>query len=744
MRNHQLFSSTEQHSGTRILAIILLLIAYGSLYPGDFSAPPAGSVQRFLTDFHWFTSLGDVVGNIALFFPLGMAGVIFPRSRTSGRNRATILVFLAFVYAFALQFAQIWLPSRFAALTDVVWNMVGMISGMWAAHLVATHFRKNKEKVASFDYSSLLPLSILALWLLSQLVPLVPSLDWQKFKDALKPLFLDFSFSFPEFLMQTAGMFAVASAILALSRRPLALWLTGTLALILMGKIVIVNLTLKASTVIGMMTGYAGCLIALRFGRTRIIIETAFLALLIAWTIVGITPFSPSSGGSFNGIPFATMLQGSMETAARGLAQSLFIYTSLLWLAQKLGISHHKAVTGVAIWSFLIELMQMDLLGRMADITEPVLVLLTGFVLPLIQGANTERGREAGETASSQPLAPAIPRKPGAEMSGEISAEPSNRLLLARIAAGIVIWVAIAWVITKSPLIPYNVRELVYEGHPFRSLLLLGLLLYWTLGFPVLILRWLMRGGRYLLAFVPLVLLHGLVAWLLVWSAVPTESIHDVVGSPVLGWPWEWELLGRFVALFSIWSVAAAAGSLIGAGHFLENAGTALSGWALGACVIMPPAYYVVVREASTDNLVELMADNGSVGAFFLISLAMIIITFAGTRAGLAFVVRGKDIIRTAIWVLVAGLLSYLALYFGLEQVIIKYGQVFSAMQFLLSINRAQLAGPGELLLRYGVVYFGMVIAIVMVQNPIWHWFTRLLPRPIRTRNIILAEGRSA
>jgi VanZ family protein len=399
MRNHQPFSSTEQHSGMRILAIILLLIAYGSLYPGNFSAPPAGSVQRFLTDFHWFTSPGDVVGNIALFFPLGMASVIFPRSRTSGRNHATILVFLAFVYAFALQFAQIWLPSRSAALTDVVWNMVGTISGMWAAHLVAAHFRKNKEKAASFDYSSLLPLSILALWLLSQLIPLVPSLDWQKFKDALKPLFLDFSFSFPEFLMQAAGVFAVASAILALNR-PLVLWLTGTLALILMGKIVIVNLTLNASTVIGMMTGYAGCLMALRFDRTRIIIETAFLALLIAWTIVGITPFSPSSGGSFNGIPFATMLQGSMETAARGLAQSLFIYTSLLWLAQELGIGHHKAVAGVVIWSFLIELMQMNLLGRMADITEPVLVLLAGFVLPLVQGAGTERGREAGEAAS--------------------------------------------------------------------------------------------------------------------------------------------------------------------------------------------------------------------------------------------------------------------------------------------------------------------------------------------------------
>ncbi|MBN9132515.1 MAG: VanZ family protein [Nitrosospira multiformis] len=734
MKNRRPFSSTEHHSGTRILAIILLLIAYGSLYPGNFSAPPAGSVQRFLTDFHWFTSLGDVLGNIALFFPLGMAGVIFRRSRASDRNGFIILFFLSFAYAFALQFAQIWLPSRSAALTDVMWNEVGTISGMGAAHLVETHFRKNKGKAMSFHYSSLLPLSILALWLLSQLMPLVPSLDWQKFKDALKPLFLDFSFSFPELLLQAAGMFAVASAILALNR-PLALWLTGMLALTLLGKIVTVNLTLNASTVTGLLAGYAGCLVALRLGRARIIIETAFLALLIAWTIVGITPFSPGSGGSFNGIPFATMLQGSMEAAARGLSQSLFIYTSLLWLAQKLGIGHYKAVAGVVIWSFLIELMQMGLLGRVADITEPVLVLLVGFALHAIQNA---------ETASSEPLAPAIPRKPGTEMSGEISAEAGYRRLLARTAAGIVIWVAIAWVITKSSLTPYNVRELVYEGHPFRSLLLLGLLLYWTLGFPVLILQWLMRGGRYLLAFVPLVLLHSLVAWLLVWAAVPTESIHDVVGSPVLGWPWEWELLGRFVALFSIWSVAATMGSLIGAGHFLENPGTALSGWALGACAIMPVAYHVVVREASTDNLVELMADNGSAGAFFLISLAMIILTFAGTKAGLAFVVRGKDIIRTAIWVLVAGVLSYLALYSGLEQVIIKYGQVFSAMQFLLSSDRAQLAGPGELLLRYAVVYFGMVIAIVTVQNPIWHWFTRLLPRPTRTRDIIPAENRSA
>ncbi len=120
----------------RILAVILLLIAYGSLYPGDFSAPAEGAVKTFLTDFRWFTSLGDVLGNIALFFPLGMAAIIFSPDKLDSRGRIAGCLLLALVYAFALQLAQVWLPSRSAALADVVWNMAGMISGMAAAGLV--------------------------------------------------------------------------------------------------------------------------------------------------------------------------------------------------------------------------------------------------------------------------------------------------------------------------------------------------------------------------------------------------------------------------------------------------------------------------------------------------------------------------------------------------------------------------------------------------------------------------------
>ena len=61
----------------RILSVILLLIAYGSLYPGNFSVPREGALNAFLTNFSVFTSIGDLLGNVALFFPLGIRRFIF-------------------------------------------------------------------------------------------------------------------------------------------------------------------------------------------------------------------------------------------------------------------------------------------------------------------------------------------------------------------------------------------------------------------------------------------------------------------------------------------------------------------------------------------------------------------------------------------------------------------------------------------------------------------------------------------
>lgn len=700
----------------RILSIIAVLIAYGSLYPGNFSESDAGAMKKFFTDWRVVTSRGDMLGNLVLFFPLGMAGILLAPHNRNATIRATCLLLLAFVFSFVLQLAQVWLPSRSAALADVIWNMAGMTLGLAIAYLIKKYAPR---RVRSFDSPSLAALSVLGLWLLMELLPLVPSLDWQKFKDALKPLFLDYTLSFPVAMMHAAGVFIAGSAFVALGRQPAA-WLASALIIVLAGKVVIVSLTLDASLLIGSLAGYAGCLIVWRLAGT-ILFEAAFWLLLIAWSIVAITPFSLTSSGTFNGIPFATMLQGSMETGARGLAQSLFIYTALLWLLQRTGMGIAKATVGLAIWSCLIELIQMGLLGRTADVTEPILLLLAGWTLSVLQKHGIPV-RQEKETPISRPY-PLV----------TVHTELSGRCTLASLAIGIGICVAIVWLITRSPLVPYNVRELMYEGHPFRSLVLLTTLLYWAIGFPILIVQWLARGGLYLLSFPPLVLLHGLIAWMLLWSAVPSESIHDIVGSPVLAWPGKWELLGRFLALFSLWSVAATAGAVIAAWRFLpgvNGAKSALLGWAIGACLFVPTSYYVVVAAASTDNLVELIDGNGSVGAFLLIGLAMAGISFGGTKATLALIPGVVRRTRAATWVLGSGVLAYLAIYFGTEQVIVKYNQVFSALQFLLSSDRAHLAGPGELAVRYIALWGFLIIAIVMVQYPLWRWAISESPQP--------------
>ena len=59
---------------------------------------------------------------------------------------------------------------------------------------VSCEARGKRQPPIAFD--GLVPLSILLLWLLTESLPLAPTLDWQKIKDALKPL-LEFNFSLP-------------------------------------------------------------------------------------------------------------------------------------------------------------------------------------------------------------------------------------------------------------------------------------------------------------------------------------------------------------------------------------------------------------------------------------------------------------------------------------------------------------------------------------------------------------------
>lgn len=679
----------------QILLIVGLLIAYGSLYPGDFSASYPGAFENFLTDWSWFTSSGDLLGNIALFLPLGMAGVLFVTGRRSALRRNIALFFLASVFAFSLQIAQIWLPSRSAALADVMWNVVGMALGMAMGRLVG---KRSPAGGRLFPSVALVPSLILFLWLLTELLPLVPSLDWQKFKDALKPLLLTFDFSFPAMLLHAAGVMVAGSALIALDRRP-AGWLAGALMLVLAGKLAIVNLNLDASLLTGLLAGYAGCLFVSLRSEKKTVDAAAFWLLLTAGTIAGITPFSPASGGTFNGIPFATMLRGSMEISVQGLTQSLFIYISLLWLAQKMGGSLKAAAVGLAIWTSLIELTQMYWLGRTADVTEPLLVLLLSWGMSVTPKAVT-------------PIASIAARS---SVSGRHkNFPPYGRHLL---VYGVLL--TAVGLGTHAPAAPYNVRELL-GNNPLPSVLFLAGILYLTCGVPAWIARYGELAGSGAWRMLPFLALQAGMAWMLLRNAVPGESVHDIVGSPILGWPWEWEVFGRFLALYGAVIFMLTGGAVLAMRLCAGRHGAALLHWFGFALVLLPFLYWVIVKSAATDNLTELMRDGGSIGASIWLALYLFVVGMAGALASQMLARRcaphwGKVL-------LVAGSfpLGYMLFNAGTEPMILKYGQIFSAAQFLFSQDREHYVSGMQLLMRYAAFQAGLTALILIAQYPFW------------------------
>ncbi|OGW61674.1 MAG: hypothetical protein A2V83_02145 [Nitrospirae bacterium RBG_16_64_22] len=348
----------------------------------------------------------------------------------------------------------------------------------------------------------------------------------------------------------------------------------------------------------------------------------------------------------------------------------------------------------------------------------------------------------------------------------------NKRFPLLSSASGIFVLTFLGWAVIRSPLVPYNVRELVGEDHRVLSIFLLSGAIYWICGAPILVARYVADRRRGPWVFPAFAFLHCLGLWILLRTAVPMESIHDIVGSPVLGWPWEWEMIGRFVALFSLVSLALAGGAVaafavlglsqgrgerrLEIGNWkleIENRTTqrerdcnrrftidnlrssisnlrpyrrALLSWGLGAAIIFLLWYPIVVTWAATDNLTELMAGGGGPAATFFLLLYLLIVSLAGSliAAGLGGRNRRAGLIAVA-WAVFSLPLAYLAVSHGTEGAVVKYGRTFSALQFLLSPDRASLVSGWSLFLRLLAVHTAAVALVVLVQAPLFRGLSR-------------------
>jgi len=365
----------------RLMALCVLLAAHGSIYPWRFAWPPSLAMawQHMMQQSSWWTGLGDVVGNIALFTPLGVLGwLLLSSSARPAWLRALLVLAAGLAYAFVLQVVQIFVPERDAAWSDVVWNTVGLALGMLLAAPASL------IPLARLSAQPLrLPLTFAALWLLLQCWPLLPALDWQHIKDALKPLLLH-----PQWRTVTALDAAISLALVGLLLRPLRhrrLWLLALPCAAACGVLLVEGQVLSVPRGVGWIVGVLAAALAWRLSRRTAATLGAALALL--WfTFDQLKPFQLNdSFGEFHWLPFAALLQGSLSANTLALAWQLFWQGAVLVLLHSLGARASALALALGLWTLLRESTQTLLPGRTADITPAMLPWPWWLMLPLLQ-----------------------------------------------------------------------------------------------------------------------------------------------------------------------------------------------------------------------------------------------------------------------------------------------------------------------------------------------------------------------
>lgn len=168
----------------------MVLLVFGSLFPdsGGWRFPGETEATLFSPGWPRYITRTDIVTNVLAYFPLG---VLLARWLAHGRN--PFVVFFATTVAglalsFTLESLQIFVPGRVSSKLDLLANTAGCFAGALLERFIGNYSFSGK-KLFYLRHKWFLPgrltdlgLVMLGMGLLSQLLPLVPSL-------AMVPLF---------------------------------------------------------------------------------------------------------------------------------------------------------------------------------------------------------------------------------------------------------------------------------------------------------------------------------------------------------------------------------------------------------------------------------------------------------------------------------------------------------------------------------------------------------------------------
>ena len=350
-------SGRSHFAAPLLLAIIVALILYVSLYPFRFGAD-GPAVTEVLRQLSWArASRGDMLNNVLLYVPLGfcIALAVEPRfGRSTGI--ATGLLGGALL-SLTMELMQGSIATRVPSLTDLSLNAAGALAGAVGGSAWHALGARMTPQANPAGRSGAVALVVLVLWLIARLWPFVPDASLRQLKRAVRPLFSP-ELGWTDLAAFFVGWLVVAQAVFHLARRQRSVDVfLIVIAAVLVGRTFTAGNTLEFAELAAIALLLPVLVLISRVeDRGRSALLAAALGTWLA--SIALLPAMDGARGVTVEVPALAEFLSRNAPPPAELAGRAFSYVALTWLLSGAGLFPHVAAGVTVLLVLLLGLMQ--------------------------------------------------------------------------------------------------------------------------------------------------------------------------------------------------------------------------------------------------------------------------------------------------------------------------------------------------------------------------------------------------
>jgi VanZ family protein len=371
-----------------LLAVVVFLIVYGSLFPFRFEDAGIGGLAELRAALPWArTTRSDIVANLLLYLPFGACLAWMLAPRLGGALALCAALASGALLSLVIEGAQIYETRRVASLADVAFNTAGAGAGAALALLLRAAGRSLGRHPLDRVLAQPIAAALVLLWVGYRLVPFAPVLGPGEWLESLAPLWREPWLDPRQTLRWLLPWLVVGQALAALSRggsglRPLVV----TMLVVSAGLVMLSGKALVPAEVLAMVLALA-LTWALDRAGTQVAAGLLAFALVALYLVDGLSPFNFQLGRDpFSWVPFGESLLRYRSTNLPAMFERCFTYGAMVWLLARSGRSALGATVLAGSFVLGVEVLQTWLPTRVADITDPLLVVAAGGLLALFEG----------------------------------------------------------------------------------------------------------------------------------------------------------------------------------------------------------------------------------------------------------------------------------------------------------------------------------------------------------------------